>query len=1041
MKIARLACFAAGCVVAAACASHGVVEGSARHIVTAEGTTFAIDGRKLALWVAPYHYWRVPSRDAWRSDFARIAAAGYNAVALDFPWGYHSPRPGVFDFSGVRDAGTLLADAARANLYVIVEPGPFIAGGANAEGLPGWLLTRNTHAGRLSVRYARESRRWIATIDHIFVHRQLTTGEGPIVAYVLNERRESGALRALRRRVRADGISVPFTTLAYGEAADGIAWGWTGDPFGAYGSFAARPDAGNPKAADLQTVTAWRTHADDSEALPAFEDQAWPPVGAMLPNDADEARAARVRSAANGGAFLGVDDYGFHNGAVWYRGRFLARGTERAIRFDGLSGRAGACSIWINGAYAGGARASADGAIAATLPLPRALHSGERAVVAMLFENMGHNEGLDRSIGLAEPRGLLHASIVGSAAAIAWRILGNGEYNTDAVRGPLAAGGLGGEIAGWQQPDFADGAWPATELPATPRRAGVIWYRTRIAPAFAPSGDEEDAVIVDDAPHAHYRAEIFANGWLIGHLVAGSTARHAFPIPDGIVAGNVTLAIAAWSLDAHSGLGNVSLGTVPRPALQTTALQAAPSVQAEHGTARLLLDASVDPRDARPYFAYRGADIAPTIQVAAGDTIDIALNNRLPASPLTNDDVNLHFHGLNVAPHAPGDDVLMTLARPGETLHYSVRVPRTQPPGLYWYHPHAHGEAYWQLTSGMAGTIVVHGAAAGGAMPEHILALRDVQDVPDIMTIPWYARRKTLRSGVMPGAAQPGAAYQLDADDNPPAEPCLPENGLHVTVNGAVEPAIGIAPGQQQLFRVVNASGSRVFDLAVDNERIGIVAIDGYPIASYPGNPRIVWTGHVVVPPGGRVEFIATGQAGPTLLRSRCYDSGAGGDRDPEAVLARLEPAAVAKGGASASTSRPLPLTAPSVRRTVRLSEDANGFYIDGKAFEMDAPPAIVAHSGTVEEWTILNETNEVHAFHIHQVHVVAIATDGVAERQRVWRDTVLVPVRRGGPRPIPGSVRILVDFRDPRIRGTFVFHCHMADHEDGGMMATIKVI
>jgi FtsP/CotA-like multicopper oxidase with cupredoxin domain len=126
----------------------------------------------------------------------------------------------------------------------------------------------------------------------------------------------------------------------------------------------------------------------------------------------------------------------------------------------------------------------------------------------------------------------------------------------------------------------------------------------------------------------------------------------------------------------------------------------------------------------------------------------------------------------------------------------------------------------------------------------------------------------------------------------------------------------------------------------------------------------------------------------------------------------------------------------------VTLTEDAAGFYIDGRAFSMGAPPAIVARSGTLEEWTIRNGTDEVHDFHIHQVHFVVESVDGAQIHPRTWRDTVLVPARRRyGPRSIPGTASILVDFRNPAIRGTFVFHCHMLDHEDGGMMATIKVI
>jgi FtsP/CotA-like multicopper oxidase with cupredoxin domain len=363
---------------------------------------------------------------------------------------------------------------------------------------------------------------------------------------------------------------------------------------------------------------------------------------------------------------------------------------------------------------------------------------------------------------------------------------------------------------------------------------------------------------------------------------------------------------------------------------------------------------------------------------------------------------------------------------------------------MYWYHPHVHGETYWQITSGMAGAIIVEGlrerVPSLAAMRDRIIVVRDVQETPNILAIPWYARKMTPRS------------YTLDADDNlGPNRPCLPEVGLHLNVNGSEQPAIDIEPGEQQLFRVLNASASRVLDLAIDNERLGIVAIDGYPVGAYPQNPAVVWADHIVVPPAGRAEFIATGQSGPTLLRSRCYDSGSGGDRDPQAVLAILAPSTPPQAEialsrrasmlSGASDTRISPGT-PAVRRTVTLTEDAAGFYLDGRAFSMGAPPAIVARSGTLEEWTIRNDTDEVHDFHIHQVHFVVEALNGEQIHPRTWRDTVLVPAqRRHGTRSLPGTARILVDFRNPAIRGTFVFHCHMLDHEDGGMMATIKVI
>ena len=241
-------------------------------------------------------------------------------------------------------------------------------------------------------------------------------------------------------------------------------------------------------------------------------------------------------------------------------------------------------------------------------------------------------------------------------------------------------------------------------------------------------------------------------------------------------------------------------------------------------------------------------------------------------------------------------------------------------------------------------------------------------------------------------------------------------------------------------------------DLAVDNEQIGVVAIDGYPVGSYTGNPTILWMSHVVLPPAGRAEFVVIGSRVPTVLRTRCFESGVGGDRDPQAVLATISNEGSERAVASSTAANdqagpspkatPIAVPRPNVHRTIVLTEDADGFYINGRAFRMNALPAVIVRAGTVEEWTLLNKTDEVHDIHIHQVHFLVESVDGKNVVPRLWRDTVLVPVQTHvGGKTTPGVARILVDFRNPAIRGTFVFHCHMLDHEDGGMMAAIKAI
>ena len=85
---------------------------------------------------------------------------------------------------------------------------------------------------------------------------------------------------------------------------------------------------------------------------------------------------------------------------------------------------------------------------------------------------------------------------------------------------------------------------------------------------------------------------------------------------------------------------------------------------------------------------------------------------------------------------------------------------------------------------------------------------------------------------------------------------------------------------------------------------------------------------------------------------------------------------------------------------------------------------------GSYQHWRVLNRTREIHPFHIHQAHFLAYAENGARHANPVWLDTVNVPVG--------GSVDLIMDFADPRIRGMSVFHCHLLNHEDKGMMAKI---
>lgn len=477
----------------------------------------------------------------------------------------------------------------------------------------------------------------------------------------------------------------------------------------------------------------------------------------------------------------------------------------------------------------------------------------------------------------------------------------------------------------------------------------------------------------------------------------------------------------------------------------TTTLAAIPEVSARAGVAVVHLDAVLTAARA-PAFAYAGKiGVAPTIRVNPGDRIEVYLHNGMHVEPNGRNDVNLHFHGLAVTPQAPSDNVLGMLAHPGQTLHYVVAIPKNHEPGLYWYHPHVHGWTFWQVAHGMSGAIVIEGLQrhipALARMRERIVILRQRPATGDIA-----ASSNNLNEAS-------NAPDNQEAVEDAAGNPCRPELALHATIDGVAFERFAIGRGEQQFFRIVNASASRYFDLSIDGVPLQLVALDGVPLDAYPGARAVLRVDHLTIAPAGRAEFVVTGPGAPALLRSRCVDSGPFGDAQPASILGALDVDAAAAAiprtlvAAAASLPRNVlsePPPPPIRRRTVRLTEDADGFRINGRRFDMKAmmgPPAFVARAGTIEAWDVVNDTDEVHDFHVHQVHFAQTSLNGVPLGTRHWMDTVSVPARvHHWKTTTPAWVRLLVDFRNPVVRGRFVFHCHILDHEDRGMMAAIEV-
>jgi FtsP/CotA-like multicopper oxidase with cupredoxin domain len=350
-------------------------------------------------------------------------------------------------------------------------------------------------------------------------------------------------------------------------------------------------------------------------------------------------------------------------------------------------------------------------------------------------------------------------------------------------------------------------------------------------------------------------------------------------------------------------------------------------------------------------------------------------------------------------------------------------------------------------------------------LPERVLVIRDLNlmnpDAPPSSAEPVVPKPILDPDGDI---ANNNTGYGTPARD-------LSVNFVPVPYPDYTPARIILKPKQRQLWRVLNAAAITYVHLTLLYDHVpqdlGVVAIDGVAVDFGDANaPHVKKVDHVVIPPGSRAEFIV--EAPPAgvhgLLITRTINTGPDGENDPNRALASVEADEHAPELRSRLPAHGEPLPRPALPwvgdatpvRTRKLffserrSDPANPtsptlFFLtqDGatpKVFDPASPmPDIVVRQGDVEDWIIENRSLELHAFHIHQLHFQLREFYGYQVNEPFLRDTVSVPFFDNLMTAYP-SVRVRMDFRDPNTVGTFVYHCHLLEHEDGGMMGTIRV-
>jgi FtsP/CotA-like multicopper oxidase with cupredoxin domain len=477
----------------------------------------------------------------------------------------------------------------------------------------------------------------------------------------------------------------------------------------------------------------------------------------------------------------------------------------------------------------------------------------------------------------------------------------------------------------------------------------------------------------------------------------------------------------------------------------------------------------------------------PTLHVKPGDHLVITVTNNTPDAPLMMtldapncgpggtqmkfNSLNIHYHGTNTSPTCHQDEVIKTVINTGQTFQYNVAFPPDEPPGLYWYHPHVHGIADAAVLGGASGALVVDGIEnvqpAVSGLRHRILVLRDQPTV----------QFQENGLGESPGGTPNGIPFQ-DVTINNITTNTMTDTTQNPPVTTYTPAILHMETGEKQFWRITNSSSDTILDLQLKfdgvPQTVQVVAIDGVPVNSQDGAlpGSLIPVTHFRLPPASRVEVIANAPP-PSVNLAQLVTlnilTGSDGDDDPNRPVFTIQAVGNVDNDEPASDDRVGQFTALNanqkrfaglgsapiaVKRTVFFRENQpTTFFMDvvGKpehTFDPNAAPDITATQGTVEEWTIENHAKENHEFHFHQVHFLVesqnnfkINNDQEAPAIKgQYLDMVEVPNWDGNPaHPFP-SVTVRIDFRGHDV-GIFVFHCHILNHEDLGMMNIIQVV
>lgn len=412
---------------------------------------------------------------------------------------------------------------------------------------------------------------------------------------------------------------------------------------------------------------------------------------------------------------------------------------------------------------------------------------------------------------------------------------------------------------------------------------------------------------------------------------------------------------------------------------------------------------------------YNGSFPGPVIRVGKGETLKVNFKNSLPATESLNflghkrNITNIHTHGLHVSPKEPADSMMIQL-KPGESYNYVYDLSKEEPGHLTFYHPHVHGTVAEQYWGGLVGPMVVKDEnSLLSSFETHVMVIKD-------MTL----------SGTQPSAYTSTSEYMRGKEGN------------LVMINGQVNPVLSIRPGQVQRWQMVNACNARFLKLTLESHDMQLIGTDG-GLLDKPYRQT-----SLLLSPGERIDILikANQTGGNFKLISLPYNRG--GSALQQVTLLTLNyngPTAqdVIPGSINPAAKRLVLNTSTLPRRQMTLSMMMGKGYINGQSFtDMDHCYSFMSNTDSYEVWEIINQSNMDHPFHQHvnpcQVLSISGGESAYASLYTTipaWKDVVIIPKM--------GRARLLVPVMD--YDGMTMFHCHIIEHEDIGMMGAWDIM